>query len=183
MTNQPNSQTIWSIPARGGSFWLPCVFACLFALSGIADDVKGTPPELKDLLSSYQSDVHDAVQPIKDRYIDKLKQLLQSELDKGDINAAAVVTKAIKDMEVVSPFIGKWTSHSDGVEVNEFQPGGRWLKVWNGNDHEEGHWTAVSDSIVEVIRSSDKAGLYYRLNAEGHLIRDIGSIDFIKNDE
>lgn len=158
---------------------LICVCLSIFPRFSPADDDGHQPPELKELLSDYQTETKAAIQPIRERYIDKLKQLLQSELDKQDADAAAAVNRELKEMEAGSPFAGKWTSHSDGVETNEFLPGGTWSGVWNGGSHATGHWTAVNDTTVAVTRS-DNVLLYYHLNGEGHLIREIGGIDFVR---
>lgn len=84
------------------------IFICyvLFPHALGAADASETPQELKDLQSKYNADVQDAIKPIKDHYIDDLKDLLKLELNKGDVDAAALVQTEIQKMTSESSYSG-----------------------------------------------------------------------------
>jgi hypothetical protein len=153
---------------------------CFLSLAGFVrgGDATTEPKELSDLQSKYESDVQDAIKPIKDRYLDDLKALLQTELDKGDADAVVIVKKEIKKMEAESPYSGRWTSHSDGVSIIQFKSDGRWVEDWNGNTHLDGHWEMDKNNGQLVVTRSDGYVYHYQINSEGHLIRDVGSTDY-----
>jgi hypothetical protein len=148
-----------------------------------AGDVNKQPKELSDLQSKYQSDVQDAIKPIRDRYIDDLKDLLKLELNKGDVDAAATVKKEIKKMEAEAPFFGKWTSNSYGVSIIQFKSQGLFVDDYIGHAHSEGHWKLDTDTGGAVVTYSYGTIRHFQINAAGHLIRDIDSLDYERTDD
>jgi hypothetical protein len=152
---------------------LLAVFISLsFASHLVAADADKAPQELKDLQAKHESDVQSAIKSIQNDYLDDLKNLLQSEIGKGDDDAAAAVQAEITKMEAENTFTGtKWKT--EGGSVIEFESQGKWTEDWEGI-HYEGFWmVGKKDAEVTVFRS-DNLTFHYTLTNDKNLLRDYG---------
>jgi thioesterase domain-containing protein len=160
-------------------------FGCFFLLScaARADDAS-QPKELLDLQAKYKSDVDDAITPIKQRYLEDLKDLLQTEIIKGDANAVAAVQKEIQTLDTATNprFIGKWTDQVNGESIIEFRPDGGWTEDFRGTYHKTGHWEMLSQNpLVIAVTESNGQAFHYKQNRSGDFIRDLGGLDYAHN--
>jgi hypothetical protein len=160
---------------------LPTIMICMSFVPRLLAGGNNEPAELRNLTSRYQQEIDEATNPIKARYIDDLKELLQSEMDAGNLKAAAAVNRALQEAEGGSAAVGKWVEDSDGKEIDLFSPNGKWSADWNGQ-HFIGAWKTVNIDEVVVTRFSDHATLNYFLNQDGFLIRQIGSLEYTRID-
>jgi hypothetical protein len=151
----------------------------LLTRSASADETSPQPKELVDLRAKYVAEIQDATKPVKDRYRDNLKELLQAELAKGDLDGIAAIRKELQTLRIGYPFSGRWSTRK-ASSIIEFHPDGKWIESWNGTT-QHGEWKPDGDFHVTVIDKDSPDGrivLHYFLNHEGHLIRELGNSDY-----
>jgi hypothetical protein len=94
--------------------------------SGSAHETEDVQSKMAGLESKYKTETTEAVKLVKDRYVDNLKQLLQSEIDKGDGEAAAAVKKKLDsiatDASPATAVAAAGTGTGTGTGVNTPKP-------------------------------------------------------------
>jgi hypothetical protein len=132
---------------------------------------------LKRLRVKYESDIKNVTEAqelssIQGRYYDLFKELLRKEMLKGDASTALAVKMEMRKTAPGYPFLGRWAVRVNGFSVLHFTPNGRWTEDWGGQI-QDGQWSVVDDKNIAVTRT-DNYVWHYRLNEEGHLVRDDG---------
>lgn len=96
------------------------------------------------LTSQYETAVARAVEPIRKKYLEELKKLLDEHVKRGNLDEANAIKKKITDIEAVKStkaesdvfreFAGKSLANPAGTVVFEFKPDGTGVKHAYGQD-------------------------------------------------
>ncbi|MDB6172924.1 MAG: hypothetical protein JWL59_2235 [Chthoniobacteraceae bacterium] len=157
------------------NYLLAFLIAPLFLCFDSATAQTGTkePPELAALQARYETDMAAALQPVQNRFISGLQNLLKTYTQRGDLPSAIAVqaqldnlTNALgKPIPVGSPqsrLAGTSWDNPGGSRL-EFLPSGHFREVYPQKTW-KGTWKAISATEADAVVAGVDSTFHYKLN-------------------